>query len=155
MNWDAIAAIGEIIGAAGVIVTLVYLGYQIRQNTGELRQGAFRDVFGAFSNYRQSVYANPDVADLLEKASINPEQLSNTEEIQLEHFYSEGGFAVLQLWRMIRTGKIPERSWPHAKRLYLNVLASKPAQKWWAISKEAFDPDFVEEFESHLVGRDN
>lgn len=32
MDWSAIAAIGEILGAIGVIVSLTYLGIQIRQN---------------------------------------------------------------------------------------------------------------------------
>ncbi len=33
MNWEAVGAIGETLGAAGVIVTLGYLAFQIRQNT--------------------------------------------------------------------------------------------------------------------------
>ena len=40
MNWGAIGAIGEVIGAAGVILTLVYLAYQIKQNTIQLKQPA-------------------------------------------------------------------------------------------------------------------
>ena len=31
MNWDAIGAIGEIIGAIAVVSTLFYLAVQIRQ----------------------------------------------------------------------------------------------------------------------------
>jgi hypothetical protein len=33
MNWEAVAAIGDLIGAVGVIVTLAYLAVQIRRNT--------------------------------------------------------------------------------------------------------------------------
>lgn len=47
MNWDAIGAIAELLGAIGVIVSLVYLATQIRQsreqmahNTRALRAGA-------------------------------------------------------------------------------------------------------------------
>jgi len=32
MDWSAIAAIGEILGAIGVVVSLIYLATQIRQN---------------------------------------------------------------------------------------------------------------------------
>ena len=32
MNWEAIGAIGEIVGAIAVIATLFYLSIQIRQN---------------------------------------------------------------------------------------------------------------------------
>ncbi len=35
MNWEAIGAIGELTGAAGVILTLVYLSLQIQQNSEE------------------------------------------------------------------------------------------------------------------------
>ena len=37
MNWEAIGAIGEVMGALVVIVTLGYLAIQIRQNTRALR----------------------------------------------------------------------------------------------------------------------
>ncbi len=33
MNWDAISAVGEIVGALAVVVSLIYLAAQIRQNT--------------------------------------------------------------------------------------------------------------------------
>ena len=33
MNWESIGAIGEVLGAIGVIATLLYLSVQIRQNT--------------------------------------------------------------------------------------------------------------------------
>ena len=42
MNWDALAAIAEVLGAAGVLASLIYLAVQIRQNTVWLRQQAFQ-----------------------------------------------------------------------------------------------------------------
>ena len=33
MNWEAIGAIGEIVGAISVLVTLIFLILQIQQNT--------------------------------------------------------------------------------------------------------------------------
>jgi hypothetical protein len=33
MDWNAIEAISSLIGAVGVIITVTYLAYQIRQNT--------------------------------------------------------------------------------------------------------------------------
>ena len=36
MNWHAIGAIGEIVGATAVVVTLIYLSIQMRQNTASV-----------------------------------------------------------------------------------------------------------------------
>ena len=33
MNWEAIAAIGKIIGAFGVVLSLAYLDSEVRENT--------------------------------------------------------------------------------------------------------------------------
>jgi hypothetical protein len=45
MNWDAFGAIGEIIGAIGVVITLVYLAYQISQNTHQPAANGFGRIF--------------------------------------------------------------------------------------------------------------
>ena len=44
MNWEAIGAIGEIIGAAAVVVTLLVLVMQLRQNTSEMRANTVRSL---------------------------------------------------------------------------------------------------------------
>ncbi len=38
MNWDAIGAIAELLGAVGVIASLVYLATQIRQSREQMSQ---------------------------------------------------------------------------------------------------------------------
>ena len=38
MNWDAIGAVGELLGALVVVVTLGYLAIQIRQNTAQQKR---------------------------------------------------------------------------------------------------------------------
>jgi hypothetical protein len=38
MNWEAIGAVGEVLGAIGVIATLAYLAIQIRQNTSQQKR---------------------------------------------------------------------------------------------------------------------
>ncbi len=51
MNWDAIGAVGDMVGALAVIVTLAYLALQIRASTRE-------------SAANQSSITGRDVSDL-------------------------------------------------------------------------------------------
>lgn len=56
MNWEAISAIGEMLGATGVILTLVYLALQIRQNTksmDESRKVALAATYQARAEMRK------------------------------------------------------------------------------------------------------
>jgi len=42
MNWEALGATAGLLGAIGVLASLIYLGLQIRQNTAWLRQQSFQ-----------------------------------------------------------------------------------------------------------------
>ena len=44
MNWDAVGAIAESVGALGVIFSLVYLALQVRQNTQQIRLSRFQET---------------------------------------------------------------------------------------------------------------
>lgn len=44
MNWDAVAAISEIVGTTAVVVSLIYVGIQIRQITAVARSSARQSI---------------------------------------------------------------------------------------------------------------
>ena len=48
MDWDVIGAVAEIVGAAAVIVTLIYLAIQTRDNVKVLRARAVWDAQASF-----------------------------------------------------------------------------------------------------------
>lgn len=43
MNWDAIGAVGEVLGAVAVIATLAYLAVQVRHLKSELHMSSLKD----------------------------------------------------------------------------------------------------------------
>jgi hypothetical protein len=59
MNWDAIGAIGEILGSVAVLLSLVYLARQIRSNTNQLQFDASRTVANAADRGFDPIYTEP------------------------------------------------------------------------------------------------
>jgi hypothetical protein len=41
VHWQAIGAVGEVLGAIAVIATLFYLSYQLKQNTKQMESGGY------------------------------------------------------------------------------------------------------------------
>ena len=84
MNWDAIGAVGEIVGAIAVVVSLLYVAGQIRQNN---RQSASDSGFAfvAESNRFLEWVAAPEIADVLVKLRSEA-ALTPHEEIKAEAF---------------------------------------------------------------------
>jgi hypothetical protein len=76
MNWEAVGAVGEILGAAGVIATLGYLALQIRQNTRQTQALAANASAIALQGARKSVYESAEVTEFWLKGMSHPDELS-------------------------------------------------------------------------------
>jgi len=55
MNWEATAAIAEVIGVIGLIISIGYLGLQTRQGNRVAQDSAFQCVFSITIDLRGSV----------------------------------------------------------------------------------------------------
>ena len=78
MNWTAIAAIGQIIAAVGVIATLLYLSVQIRQNTEQSRIASSQVIDGSLMSSFDPIYI-PENSELWTKGHFSPERLTEHE----------------------------------------------------------------------------
>jgi hypothetical protein len=53
VDWDALGAIGEVLGAVAVFLTLLYLAAQIRQTNKMARFETTREIMGQFNACNQ------------------------------------------------------------------------------------------------------
>lgn len=112
MNWDAIGAIGEVIGALGVIITLAYLALQIRQNTTMMRANVKQSQTTVTQNLMQVWLDN---SELIMKANAGSE-LTAKEDYELKILAR----AILRGWEsycyMYDVGLLDESEWSGIKR---------------------------------------
>ena len=82
VNWDAIGAVGEVAGAAGVIITLVYLAIQIRQNTKAIRLNTTSSTNEGFRSQAALIGSSIQVAEVYRMGLMEPEKLNLAEGVQ-------------------------------------------------------------------------
>ena len=85
MNWDAIGSVAELLGAAGVIVSLLYLSYQIRINTKTVKAEATQTTYTGWSdfNYELSKHPNALEIDRIWKTDAKWADFSEEEKVKL------------------------------------------------------------------------
>ena len=88
MNWEAIGAVADIVGAVAVVVSLVYLAVQIRQNTKQLEEqgraqrfSALGVLFDNWRNFRANIISDLAVAKIWRRGNEDPDQLNEDERI--------------------------------------------------------------------------
>jgi len=104
MNWEALGAIAELLGAVAVIVTLLYLSLQIRQAsraTDANTELSFTAMYGSF-NSRLS--ANPDLARVVVCAMEQQRQLEDFEIMQFRSWLTEYVGLIYAEWTLSQKG---------------------------------------------------
>ena len=151
MNWEALGAIGEIVGAIGVIATLAYLAIQIRQNT---RMGA-SELRQSFYDYttRQMLHGtdSAQLSALLAKAGMTNESLSPGERMQILRMYQAVFVGYQGAYFQYRQDALPEDDWKTCRALLRSfwLFAGKEHLAVWEQFRTGgwLDEDFVAECE--------
>lgn len=151
MNWDAISAIAEIIGAAAVVVTLAYLAVQVRQNT-RMNASAIRQSFYDYTA-RQMLHGtdSPEFGVLLDKAGMTDTELSNDERIQILRFFQAVFVGYQGAYFQYRHNALHADDWATCRALLRSfwLLPGAETSRQWEQFKAGgfFDEEFVAEVE--------
>ena len=82
MNWDAISAVGEVVGAVAVIATLLFVARDIRQNSKSLAMSALRDTTAQWNQWSDMIASSSDLADIVAKGNKSYADLSESEKLR-------------------------------------------------------------------------
>jgi len=102
MNWEIISAIGQMLGAIGVIISIVYLAAQIRNQNKENQRTAMNVLTTHWSDLNRTLVENPEMAVLWLRALRSFDDLDAKSKLRFG----------AHLWRFLR----------FADSLYLNFL---------------------------------
>lgn len=141
MNWDALGAISEALGAAGVIASLIYLATQIRAQNRESRIAASREVTDAFREAVSSMQ-NEQRASVVWKAMEDIKSLSPAERLQINAIAQQ----YLRVWEQAHyqhlEGRLEQESWTAMNTQFIDFMALDVFSSVWAIRKNAFRESF-------------
>jgi hypothetical protein len=156
MNWDAVGAIAEAIGAIAIVVSLVYVSIQIRHNTEQTtrsikaeEQAAFERNIASGNRVRELLILNPDILELLYRAYDSYDNLNGLEKVRfgmmLRNIFSEMQGAYI---RQLGTLHDPRRL-EGTKRVIDDILRNRGVRQWL----ETFEPDWRPEFKEYIDQR--
>ncbi len=142
MNWEAIGAIAEAVGALAVVVTLGYLAVQMRQNTRSVRANVEQQIAGSISVSLNSA-SSTGISTLWIKAIEGLDKLSEDEIGQLGFFLLAYLKQFEQAFIQYRSGNLSEASWEALDwQFRATVMSSKGAQHYWHLRQDAFHKMF-------------
>jgi len=88
MDWDALGAIGEVVGGVAVVATIAYLAVQTRLARISSEASGTLQAIEWYGRWRTTVMQNSDLAAVLAKADTD-QALTEQELVQLQMVYEE------------------------------------------------------------------
>jgi hypothetical protein len=144
MSLEDLGNIGEFVAAVAVVVSLVYLAVQIRQNSRWLRASIVQAVAGSFMDFNQTVAANPQLMRVYQIGLEDFARLSEEERRQFLHLITSVFRFAEQMFYQYRRGTLEEQMWQGYAENILFIYQQPSVRQWWEIRRGMFSEEFRE-----------
>ena len=142
MNWEAIGGTGELLGAVGVIASLLYLARQMRHGVADARRAAAQAVFTKMNTAFETTSSNPQLADVFVRGTANLSDLSPEEAIQFSGLLLTLTRPYEELLHYKRAGAVEDWVWESVELLIVRLLTTRGGLEWWSKRRSWFTSSF-------------
>jgi hypothetical protein len=143
MNWEAIGAIGEVVGAIGVIATLVYLAAQIRQNSNVVRSATRQAISTAQTDVGFRLAGNPDLGAAVARWRVG-EAASSPDEAARDDLVRRSILRMFEnQYHQHKDGTFEDAMWAGYLETMTRIFSQPAFREWWSENQTLFSTDFA------------
>jgi len=152
MNIQDLGALAEVVGAIAVVISLVYVGIQIRKNTYESRISRAQYLMDANSDLNALVAGSVDLSRVARIGIQDFQALNEDEQFQFSMLF----FSVMNkydfAYHQVLDGELEKKYWQKMS-FELPLYVSLPGMnEWWQRDKTRFSPEFIDHVERGVAG---
>lgn len=151
MNWDAIGAIGEIVGAIAVVISLVYLASQIQLSNRASRRAAEQNLIDNQRIWLGRLSENEQLSDIWLRGSRNDPNLTEIEWIRFGSLCNEVTINWERSFLLANDGDVSVSIIERDSRTRRQLIGSPGYKKWFASRKFALTEEFANLVEKELA----
>lgn len=142
MGLQDLANLGEFISSVAVIVSLVYLAIQVRQNTESIRTENYARALERISTMQSVLFENGELARLQAQGVLDPSLLTREERLRLTWWLSEAFGAFEFMFHQAQSGALPAEVWSRWSATTAWWVSFPGVQSWWQARPTPFSQSF-------------
>jgi hypothetical protein len=142
MNWEAIGAVGELVGAFVVVVTLLYLAISIRQNSKSISISALRDATVLWHQWSEILASSSDLADIVARGNLEYTSLSASEALRYGA-YIQSFFDNVESYRILVIEHNLDKDLETLVSITGRRINIPGFASWWELNTADYNEDFI------------
>src|SRR2546423_8644610 len=131
MSFEQISYLAQIVASVGVIVSLIFVGLQIRQNTGALQRNEHNSTMAQWTVIRRAIARNRDIAELMTAGLHGERAMDAADQLRLEQMLAEHAWAAFHIWDRTQRGIFPKGTFEATGGALLGGLLSTAGGGGW------------------------
>jgi hypothetical protein len=138
VNWEAISAIGQIVGALAVVVSLIYLIREIRSNARSARVASLHDI----NRWLGELVEHPHLGELYYRGIQDFASLEGADIARFGALMGQLFFIHQELYYQQLDGHLDPRLWDGLDAAMREINAYPGVQAWWRSRTDFFGKEF-------------
>lgn len=149
--------IGEVIGAIGVVISLVYLARQMIHNTASVRAASFNSMVQNSIRLLEHAFRDSEFADFLARAERDPTSLSDAERVRWDAYMTAVYRHFGNLQYAHRVGTLDRQMWESYRATLKDHLRTPSWATWFQEHRHLFSSALGEQVDEALeqIGRES
>jgi len=150
MSIMELGAIGEFIGAFGVIASLVYVGLQVRQNTRAMRSETRLGLANSMYQNHYDAALNVDMSRIIFTSATDPESMTN-DDLYRWTFWFQGTYHMLEgYYHEYQEGQLSKEFMERLDSWIAGQMQMEHFRAWW--QSERTQNRYTESFLAYVDG---
>jgi hypothetical protein len=153
MNWEAIGAVGEAVGAIGVIATLVYLAAQIRQNSNVVRSATRQAVSTAQMDIGMQLATNPELRAAVARWLSNDAPPTSPDAQLRDEMFLRANLRMFEnQYHQNMDGTFEDSMWTGYLENMRRIFTSPAFRDFWEANRVLYSTDFSAFVDAQIRG---
>ena len=144
MNWEAIGAVGELVGASAVFITLIYLAVQVRNANRANRVATAARIAGATDAWMQQIIQDAELYELYRRGLTDFESLSPLEKGRFQMLILQFLRELESTWIQRRLGAVESDLWSGYGKSCKFLIGSQGGLHAFKKNRQFLSPQFAE-----------
>ncbi len=142
-RFDRAVQVSEIIGALAVVISLLYVGSEIQQNTAATKLGMHQSSIAMGADWEDRLF-EADFAEIYESGINDCSALSAADKLKFEKYVNQG----LNIWEFARyshdTGMMDDEIWGGWDGFFRSEINQESWQEIWRLVRHGYGKSFQE-----------
>src|SRR5215467_6023499 len=143
VNWEAISAIGQIVGALAVVISLIYVATEVRSSARATREASMRSVSESYTRWIQQLSAHPELRELYYRGIHDFESLEGADLVGFSVLMLEAFRLNEEIYHQRSEGLFGPRLWRGFEVSFPELNAYPGVQAWWRSRSHWFSEEFA------------